>query len=225
MIQTWDVNEYPQDVVSWLLKAFVEKDVSAAPTPIALYEDSRLVLVAGSDTTGTTLTSILYYLAKNPAILAKLQRLLDEAMPGGSDEWSYEKARSVTYLEDVINETLRLRPSVSEGGFRVTPAEGLQVDEVYIPGDVNVFVPTLLIQTDERYYKDAKMFVPERWHEKKEMVYEGAPYLPFLIGELRLPATFAERFKLIITRPVYLPRKEFGADEPSYFGFEAGSAL
>lgn len=36
-------------------------------------------------------------------------------------------------------------------GYRVTPAEGLQVDEVYIPGDVNVLVPTQLIQAHERY--------------------------------------------------------------------------
>lgn len=179
-------------MVSWLLKAYVEKDVSAAPTPNALYEDSRAVLVAGSDTTATTLASILYYLAKYPAVLAKLQHLLDEAMPGGPGEWSYEKVKSVTYLEDVINETLRLRPAVMEGGFRVTPLEGLQVDEVYIPGDVNVFVPTQLLQTDERYYEDAKAFVPERWHEKKEMVHEGAPFLPFLIGELKLTAESAE---------------------------------
>ncbi|KAJ5527378.1 hypothetical protein N7513_011537 [Penicillium frequentans] len=183
----WDFNEYPQDVVSWLLKAHVEKDVSAAPTPTALHEDARVILVAGSDTTATTLASILYYLAKNPAVLSKLQRLLDEAMPGGSGEWSYEKAKSVTYLDDVINETLRLRPAVMEGGYRVTPPEGLQVDEVYIPGDVNVFVPTQLIQTDERYYEDAKAFVPERWNEKKEMVHEGAPFLPFLIGPYICP--------------------------------------
>ncbi|KAJ6102752.1 hypothetical protein N7486_005179 [Penicillium sp. IBT 16267x] len=190
--KTWDVNEYPQDVVSWLLKAYVEKDVSAAPTPNALHEDSRAVLVAGSETTATMLASILYYLAKYPAVLAKLQRLLDEAMPGGSGEWSYEKAKSVTFLEDVINETLRLRPAVLTGGYRVTPAEGLQVDEVYIPGDVNVFVPIQLIQTDERYYKDAKTFVPERWHDNTEMVHEGAPFFPYLIGELRLTATSAK---------------------------------
>ncbi|KAJ5656226.1 hypothetical protein N7507_008176 [Penicillium longicatenatum] len=181
--KTWDVNEYPQDVVSWLLKAYVEKDVSAAPTPNALHEDSRALLVAGSDTTATMLASILYYLAKNPVILAKLQRLLDEAMPGGSGEWSYEKAKSVTYLEDVIHETLRLRPAVMEGDSVLR----LQVDEVFIPGDVNVFVPTQLIQTDERYYTDAKAFIPERWHKKKEMVLEGAPFFPFLIGPYICP--------------------------------------
>ncbi|BCS28549.1 cytochrome P450 [Aspergillus puulaauensis] len=185
--QNWDINEYPRDIVSWLLKAYVEKDVSAAPTANALHEDSRAVLVAGSETTATTLASILYYLCRNPSVLTKLQRLLDEAMPGGSAEWAYHKIKNISYLEDIINETLRLRPAVLTGGYRVTPPEGIQVDEVYIPGDVNVFVPTQLIQADERYYTDAKKFVPERWSERKEMIHEGAPYFPFLYGPYICP--------------------------------------
>ncbi|KAJ5946808.1 hypothetical protein N7454_003647 [Penicillium verhagenii] len=185
--KTWDAKEHPNDVVSWLLKAYVEKDISAAPTATALHEDSRAVLIAGSDTTATMLASTIYFLAKYPAVQAKLQQKLDEAMPGGSAEWSYEQAKSVTYLEDVITETLRLRPSVLVGASRVTPAQGLQVDEVHIPGDVNVFVPIQLLQTDERYYEQAKTFVPERWHEKKEMVCEDAPFFPFVIGPYICP--------------------------------------
>ncbi|KAL4941110.1 cytochrome P450 [Aspergillus oleicola] len=136
----WDINELPQDVVSWLLKAYVEKDISAAPTAIALHDDSRAVLVAGSETTATTLASTLYYLCKSPNILHKRQRLLDEAIPGGSCEWSY------------------------------------------------VFVPTQLLQTNERYYVHAKRFIPERWSESKDMVREpDAPYFPFLYGPYVCP--------------------------------------
>lgn len=171
-------------MVSWLLKAYVEKDISAAPTEAALHEDSRVVIVAGSETTATTLASVLYYLAKYPPVLAKLQRQLDEVMPGGPMDWAYDKVKDVTYLDDIINETLRLRPAVMTGGYRVTPNEGIQVDEVYIPGDVNVFVPVQRIQTDDRYYVDSKAFVPERWSEKRNMCIEGAPFFPFVLGRV-----------------------------------------
>ncbi|KAL4801181.1 cytochrome P450 [Aspergillus unguis] len=134
----WDINEHPRDVVSWLLKAYVEKDVSTAPSATALHDGSRA----------------------NPDVLKKLQRLLDEAMPGGPSEWTYDTIKNIGYLEDIITETLRLRPAILTGGSRVTPAEGLQVDKDYIPGDVNVFVPTQLIQMGERYYVDAKTFIP-----------------------------------------------------------------
>ena len=106
------MDEAPQDVISWFLKAYVEKDLSAAPSEAALHEDSRVVIVAGSETTATTLASVLYYLNKNPIVMAKLQQQLDEAMPAGAKDWSYHKSKSITYLDDIIQETLRLRPAV-----------------------------------------------------------------------------------------------------------------
>jgi cytochrome P450 len=45
--KTWDANEYPQDVISWLLKAVKDKDVSASPSPEALEDDTRVVIIAG----------------------------------------------------------------------------------------------------------------------------------------------------------------------------------
>jgi hypothetical protein len=36
---------------------------------------------------------------------------------------------------------MRLQVSVTTGGSRMTPREGLQVGDLYIPGDVNVFIP------------------------------------------------------------------------------------
>lgn len=45
--QKWNADDYPRDIVSWLLKAWVEKDVSAAPSLESLHEDSRVVIIAG----------------------------------------------------------------------------------------------------------------------------------------------------------------------------------
>lgn len=175
----------PEDIVSWLLKAYKEKDVAAPPSETALHEDSRLVIIAGSETTATTLASALFYFAKYPTVQAKLQHQLDTTMPRGPQDWDYEKIKSITFIDHIINETLRLRPAVMTGGSRVTPAEGLQVDEVHIPGDVNVIVPTQLLQTHERYYQEAKQFVPERWGERREeMGTDRAPFFPFLLGDI-----------------------------------------
>jgi hypothetical protein len=37
----------PQDIVSWLLKAIKEQDVSASPSAAALEDDARVVIIAG----------------------------------------------------------------------------------------------------------------------------------------------------------------------------------
>jgi hypothetical protein len=43
----WDSEKYPQDIVSWLLKAVKEGDVSASPSAAALEDDARVVIIAG----------------------------------------------------------------------------------------------------------------------------------------------------------------------------------
>lgn len=186
--KTWDGEKYPQDVISWLLKAVKEKDVSASPSPEALEDDSRVMIIAGSETTATTLAGALYYLAKCPDKQKKLQQFLDQSMPGGYSQWSYEKVKTISYLDDFISETLRLRPALLTGGARETPAKGIQVDDTYIPGNTNVVIPISLIQRDPRWWQQAEEFVPERFGEKKvEMETDQAPYLPFSIGAYSCP--------------------------------------
>lgn len=183
--QNWNAEEYPQDIVSWLVKAVMDKDPAASPSDPALHEDSRVVIVAGSETTATTLATIFYYLAKYPAVQKKLQSRVDAALGA---QWSYEEARNVTFLDDIIHETLRLKPALLTGGFRVTPPQGVTVDGTFIPGGTNVFVPVQRIQTDPRYWSEAAEFIPERFGERRaELGTDGAPFLPFMLGAYQCP--------------------------------------
>ncbi|KAF2793406.1 cytochrome P450 [Melanomma pulvis-pyrius CBS 109.77] len=198
--ETWDGEKYPQDIVSWLLKAVKEKDVSASPSPAALEDDSRVVIIAGSETTATTLAGALFYLAKYPEKQKKLQQLVDQAIPGGYSQWSYEKVKSVSYIDDVISETLRLRPALLTGGARETPAKGIQVDETYIPGNTNVVIPIHLIQRDARWWHKAEEFIPERFGERRaEMETDKAPYLPFSLGAYGCPGKNLAQLSLRIS--------------------------
>lgn len=134
------------------------------------------------------MASVLFYLSKYPAVQQKLQSLLDKSMPNGPKDWSYEKVKSITFIDDIVNEALRLKPALLTGGYRVTPDKGLQVDEVHIPGNTNVFVPVQMIQTDDRYYPKPQDFIPERWGDKKEeMGTDNAPYYPFSMGPYSCP--------------------------------------
>lgn len=136
-----------------------------------------------SETTATTLASALFFLAKHPDKQKKLQRHLEEAMPKGYSEWSYDKVKSVSFLDDFISETLRLKPALLTGGARETPAKGIQVGETIIPGHTNVVMPIWLIQRDPRLWVQAEEFVPERFGERRrEMGTDNAPYLPFSLG-------------------------------------------
>ncbi|KAI5857444.1 putative benzoate 4-monooxygenase cytochrome P450 [Durotheca rogersii] len=183
----FDPEKSPQDVASWLLRAVAAKDSSASPSRDSLIQDSRVIIVAGSDTSAMTLAVVLYYMAKFPSVFKKLQARVDAAVPT-PEAWTYEKVKSISYIDNIIEESLRLKPALLIGGTRTTPPQGIQVDEEHIPGNTNVFVPTQIIHTDPRYWKQATEFVPERFGERRaEMGTNEAPYIPFGLGPTACP--------------------------------------
>ncbi|KAL3441549.1 cytochrome P450 [Aspergillus insuetus] len=183
----WNASEtkVPQDVISWLLKAANEKGQSAPPGDQALNEDGRLMIITGSDTTGVAMANAFYFLAKHPVVYKKLQAELDQAFPQISNlvDFSYETLRRLPYLEAVINETNRLKPAVPSGQPRQTPPGGLQVDEMWIPGDTIVVIPQHVIQRDDRYFPSGAEFIPERWIEQKsQLILHEEAFFPFQTG-------------------------------------------
>ncbi|KAF2645135.1 monooxygenase [Massarina eburnea CBS 473.64] len=182
--KSYDPEENPQDVLAFLLKAAREGDQTAPPTRKALEDDIRLMIVAGSETSATTIAYQLYYLAKCPDKQQKLREKLFEAMPGGPSTWTHAALKNVPYLDDFINETLRLKPATVLGCQRETSEKGLRIDDdIYIPPHTTVMVPMQGIQTDPRYWPEADSFVPERWGERREeMGTDGAPFFAFCMG-------------------------------------------
>jgi cytochrome P450 len=117
--------------------------------------------------------------------LKKLQGIIQSVFPNGERDWSFAKVKEIPYLDAVINESLRLKPAIPGGVPRVTPASGIQIDEVFIPGDVNVIVPAYAIHRDPRYFEEPNTFIPERWtDEKSGMILDRAAYAPFSLGKL-----------------------------------------
>lgn len=126
----------------------------------------------------------MFYLTKYPKCRSVLKSQLDEAFPQGAKQWTYERTKAISYLDYIIQETLRLKPSVPAGLARLTPIDGLQIDEMFIPGDTIVSVPAYTIQRDARYWENSLDFVPERW---EQLSPDAAPWIPFTRGQFRCP--------------------------------------
>ncbi|KAK8078446.1 hypothetical protein PG996_004616 [Apiospora saccharicola] len=132
-LKTWNADENPRDIVSWLLKAMADKDGTGPPSIEALDQDTKLLLAAGSDTSAEALTNALFFLARYPEKQKKLRAaLLHECSGGGTTSaaagWSYDAVLGVKYLDHFIHETLRLKPPAMISGRMETPQGGLQVD-------------------------------------------------------------------------------------------------
>nr|P0DPA4.1 RecName: Full=Cytochrome P450 monooxygenase FCK2; AltName: Full=Cytokinin biosynthesis protein 2 [Fusarium pseudograminearum CS3096] len=170
------------DVFSWILSDYDALDKPTAQDTINLRGDAQLIAVAGSDTTAASLSCLFSELAVNPETCLNLQRELDQyhAEHDKPDHLSLSKLR---YLQACIDESMRLYPAIPSGLQRMTPPEGLDIGNTYLPGDTIVTIPTYTFNRDERLFTHADKFIPERWTTKKELTKDPSNFVPFSIGQ------------------------------------------
>ncbi|KAK1831030.1 cytochrome P450 [Podospora conica] len=132
-------------------------------------------LIAGSDTTATSLRSTLVYLMSNPRVYRRLQGEVDAAVRGeglGEGEVvSMAVAKELPYLQAVVRESLRVWPPVVSLFPHDAPKGGDTIvvggREYRIPEGTEVGVSILsLFRSKEIYGEDAEAFKPERWFEE-----------------------------------------------------------
>jgi cytochrome P450 len=82
---------------------------------------------------------------------------------------------------------MRLQPPAPINLTRTTPAEGLTIDGVYIPGNITVSVATRAIQRDPRYFARPLEFIPERWTGQPELVRDARAFIQFSLGTVTSP--------------------------------------
>ena len=105
-----------------------------------LQGDSRMLIVAGSDTTSTTLVHMFYRFCSETGLIGRLREELRPLIADVHDI-SYEDVRQAQLLHGCINETLRLHYPGPSGFFRKTPKEGIYIGEVYVPRDTIIQLP------------------------------------------------------------------------------------
>jgi cytochrome P450 len=103
--------------------------------------EAKLAIVAGADTNAVTVSNVCYLLCQYPEYQKKL---FDElrTLPTLDGIVDDQHLVGKPYLTGIINEALRLYPPVPSGLQRLTPPEGAVIAGRYIPGDMNVTMPT-----------------------------------------------------------------------------------
>ncbi|KAM0810879.1 hypothetical protein AB5N19_11232, partial [Seiridium cardinale] len=155
------------------LFASVIRDKSMSEDQLAA--EANVFLTAGAETTATTLTAALYFLAANPNCLARLRDELNSSFRS-VDEINGDNTAGLTYLNAILEETLRIFPPSPVGPPRKSPGE--IVDGIFIPQGVYVSTDITSLHRDPKTVPSPLVWKPERW------VGEGGrPYtVPFSIG-------------------------------------------
>jgi cytochrome P450 len=146
------------DILSMLVQARYED--GAAMTEQELRDELMTLLVAGHETTATSLAWALERLMRHPPMI---DRLRDE-LAAGEDE----------YLDAVIKETLRLRPVLPIVVRMLT--EPTEIGGRLLPARVAVAPCIYLMHRRADVYPEPERFRPERFLESPAGTYTWIPF-------------------------------------------------
>lgn len=96
------------------------------------------IMIAGSETVATTLTSIVYHLVRNSDAHDALTNEIREAFKDG-DDITIQAVTNMKFLNAVINEAMRLCPSLPMALPRMVNEPGMEVCGYWLPAGVFVF--------------------------------------------------------------------------------------
>ncbi|KAG1800357.1 cytochrome P450 [Suillus plorans] len=153
-------------------------------------DETLNILLAGRDTTASTLTSAIYLLAMHPEILSRLREEIISKV-GPTRMPTYGDIKEMKYLQAVLNETMRLFPAVPFNVREAVHDTTLTSPEpekkpLFVPGGaVVVYSVFLMHRRTDLWGPDALEFDPDRWLDERMQKYQLANpfiFVPFNAG-------------------------------------------
>lgn len=133
-------------------------------------------LSGGIKPIAVTITFALFEIAKSPTIQNNLQKEIDLAIRKHK-KWNLISLREMTYLDQVIQETLRLY-SFNTLLFRTVKRKyKIPGTEVTLDEAMKVFIPLVGLHKDPDFYPCPLEFRPERWEGNNYR--SSCTFLPF----------------------------------------------
>lgn len=170
-----------QKIVAERFKAESEKNYPREPdmidafvkhglTQLEAESESILQILAGSDSTATSIRMAVLYLLTNPHVYAKLRAEIDSAIADGKVSYPVvqnSETSQLRYLQAVIKESLRCWFPLNGLVTMDSPNEGVTINNVYIPPRTQVTLSKYtMLRRRDLFGEDSEMFNPDRWLQK-----------------------------------------------------------
>ncbi|MCX5295197.1 cytochrome P450 [Streptomyces sp. NBC_00193] len=172
-----------------------------------LREQVLIFLLAGHETTATSLAFSLHLLARHPELQerarAEVTAVLGDRTPGAAD------LDRLPYLTQVLKEAMRLYPAAPVLGRRSVAAA--EVDGHTIPAGADVIVAPWVTHRHPGYWPDPERFDPDRFTPEAEAARPRYAWLPFGGGPRACIGQHFSMLESVIALAMLLRAYEFEA--------------
>ena len=165
------------DILSLLITA--TGDDGAALSEEEVRDQVMTLMFAGHDTSTSTLSFMLYELARHPQVLARVQAEQDEVL-GGAPPTAAQLEHELPYLEMVLDEVLRLYPPAWIGPRRAI--RDFEFAGHTVPAGAHVSYCSWASHRLGEVFSDPEAFVPERFTRERKAALPRGAYVPFGAG-------------------------------------------
>ena len=142
-------------------------------------DQALIFLLAGHETTATSLTFALHLLGRHPEVRRRLHEEVDEVL--GERMPTLEDVRALGYTTMVVKEAMRLYPAAYAIG-RLAPPEGDTIDGYEVPRGSVVLVSPWVTHRHPAFWDEPERFEPERFTPEREAARHRYAYFPFAGG-------------------------------------------
>ncbi|KAM3474361.1 hypothetical protein MY5147_004292 [Beauveria neobassiana] len=156
-----------KDFMSYMLRD--NRDGNRGMSDVEIVSTTPTIIIAGSETTATTLAGLVFNLKHNPEAH---QALLDEVRGtfATEEEINMKSAAKLQYLQACLHETLRVYPPVPETTPRHSP--GALINGDYIPKGTRLSVYQWATYRNPNNFTDPDLYRPQRWLPATHPLYD-----------------------------------------------------
>ncbi|XP_034230384.1 probable cytochrome P450 6a14 [Thrips palmi] len=147
--------------------------------PAIMPAQAFIFFIAGFETSSGATSACLMELAHHPDVQDRLREEVDRVLAKHAGVISYEALQEMTYMEQVLEETMRLYPALALLPRVVTRDYQLPDSKSVLEAGTRVLVPVYAIHRDPEFYPDPDRFDPERFTEENKRSRPHFAYIPF----------------------------------------------
>jgi cytochrome P450 len=162
------------DILSLLIEAEDEAGNRLADEEIR--DQAMTLMFAGHDTSTSTVSFLLYELARHPEVVERLVAEQDEVL-GGEPPAPAQLHGELPYLEMVMDETLRLYPPAWVGP-RLN-VEEFEFGGHHVPAGSYVAYSSWASHRLPEVFPEPEAFIPERFTRERKAALPHGAYVPF----------------------------------------------